>query len=90
MQETTGLDKNWMFRKNAGTGCLGVDLNRNFPEGYGVGASKNPCDEVYKGKKTSIDFIPKDNHTWVRIRHYGFVIKHMQNSIYFINKIRIS
>ena len=48
-----------MFRKNAGTGCLGVDLNRNFPEGYGVGASKNPCDEVYKGKKTSIDFIPK-------------------------------
>jgi len=36
-------------RKNAGTGCLGVDLNRNFPEGYGVGASKNPCDEVYKG-----------------------------------------
>ena len=28
-----------------------MDLNRNFPEGYGVGASKNPCSEVYQGPK---------------------------------------
>ena len=42
-----------MWRKNTvsipGTSCIGVDLNRNFPEGYGVGASSNPCSEVYQG-----------------------------------------
>jgi len=35
--------------KNSGSSCIGVDLNRNFPEGYGVGASKNPCSEVFQG-----------------------------------------
>jgi len=32
-----------------GNSCFGVDLNRNFPEGYGVGASNNPCNEIYMG-----------------------------------------
>ena len=43
-----------MWRKNTvnipGTSCIGVDINRNFPEGYGVGASKNPCSEVYQAR----------------------------------------
>ena len=42
-----------MWRKNTvenpGSECIGVDLNRNFAQGYGIGASKNPCSEVYKG-----------------------------------------
>ena len=42
-----------MWRKNtvtnAGSECKGVDLNRNFAQGYGIGASKNPCTEVYQG-----------------------------------------
>lgn len=29
--------------------CSGVDLNRNWDEHYGVGASTNPCSEVYQG-----------------------------------------
>jgi len=48
---TRSHDRLW--RKNTvplpGTNCIGVDLNRNFPEGYGIGASKNPCSEVYQG-----------------------------------------
>ena len=47
--------KDRLWRKNTvaipGSNCIGVDLNRNFPEGYGVGASKNPCSEVYQGPK---------------------------------------
>jgi len=42
-----------MWRKNTvanpGSSCIGVDLNRNFPEGYGVGASRDPCSEVFQG-----------------------------------------
>jgi len=42
-----------MWRKNTvanpGSTCIGVDLNRNFPEGYGVGASRDPCSEVFQG-----------------------------------------
>jgi len=45
--------KDRMWRKNTakipGSSCIGVDLNRNFPEGYGIGASRNPCSEVYQG-----------------------------------------
>ena len=43
-----------MWRKNTvpipGSSCIGVDINRNFPEGYGIGASTNPCSEVYQGE----------------------------------------
>jgi len=42
-----------MWRKNTvanpGSSCIGVDLNRNFPEGYGIGASRDPCSEVFQG-----------------------------------------
>ncbi|XP_063873414.1 zinc carboxypeptidase-like [Scylla paramamosain] len=38
-------------RINAGSSCSGVDLNRNWDESFGVGASSNPCSEVYKGTK---------------------------------------
>ena len=27
-----------------------VDLNRNFPLGFGLGADAQPCSEVYKGQ----------------------------------------
>ena len=34
-----------------GSGCFGVDLMRNFDvAGFGVGASSNPCSNVYKGR----------------------------------------
>ena len=39
-----------------------MDLNRNFPEGYGVGASKNPCSEVYQGPKPFSE-VKLDNKT---------------------------
>ena len=43
-----------LWRKNRrpapeGSTCEGVDLNRNFEIGYGLGADTNPCSEVYKG-----------------------------------------
>ncbi|XP_023337842.1 carboxypeptidase B [Eurytemora carolleeae] len=45
-------DRYW--RKNMrpaplGSDCPGVDINRNFPLGYGLGADSNPCSEVYMG-----------------------------------------
>ncbi|XP_042887711.1 carboxypeptidase A1-like [Penaeus japonicus] len=44
---------NRLWRKNrrpiSGGGCDGVDLNRNWDYKFGVGASSNPCNEVYKG-----------------------------------------
>ncbi len=36
----------------AGSDCVGVDLNRNWPApGFGVGASDNPCTDIYHGDK---------------------------------------
>lgn len=35
-------------RNNAGS-CEGVDLNRNWDAHWGIGASTNPCSEVYQG-----------------------------------------
>lgn len=32
-----------------GKGIYGVDLNRNWPIGYGIGASKDPSSIVYQG-----------------------------------------
>ena len=44
-------DRNW--RKNRSTGdpiCQGVDINRNFPIGFGAtGSSASPCAENYTG-----------------------------------------
>ncbi len=45
-------DRNWRKnrRENSASACAGVDLNRNFDViGNGVGASTNPCKEIYKG-----------------------------------------
>jgi len=44
-----------LWRKNrrpppTGSTCVGVDLNRNFPLGFGLGADAQPCSEVYKGQ----------------------------------------
>ena len=48
-------------RKNPGSKCVGVDLNRNFPEGYGIGASKNPCSEVYQGEAAKSSYFSGPN-----------------------------
>jgi len=50
---TRSTDRLWRKNtvRNPGSHCIGVDLNRNFPEGYGVGASRDPCSEVYKGSR---------------------------------------
>lgn len=44
-------DRYWRKNRriNASPSCPGVDLNRNWDEAFGVGASTNPCSEVYKG-----------------------------------------
>ncbi|XP_069972408.1 carboxypeptidase B-like [Penaeus vannamei] len=46
-------ETNRLWRKNrrpvSGGGCDGVDLNRNWDFHFGVGASSNPCSELYKG-----------------------------------------
>jgi murein tripeptide amidase MpaA len=49
---TYAFTTNRMWRKNRNPntgGCIGVDLMRNYPEGYGVGASSSECAETYKG-----------------------------------------
>jgi len=39
-------------RSNSGSSCKGVDLNRNFPKGFGgSGTSKNPCSDAFTGSK---------------------------------------
>ncbi|XP_023320641.1 carboxypeptidase B [Eurytemora carolleeae] len=46
-------NKDRMWRKNRrvnpNSNCVGVDLNRNFPEGYGIGSSTRACSEVFQG-----------------------------------------
>lgn len=48
---TWTTDRFWRKNRriNAGTTCAGVDLNRNWDYHFGVGASTNPCSNVYKG-----------------------------------------
>ena len=36
-------------RKNSGSKCDGVDLNRNFEKGFGTASSGNPCHEDFRG-----------------------------------------
>ncbi len=38
-------------RRNNGSSCFGVDLNRNYPYGWGLnsGSSNDPCSETYRG-----------------------------------------
>uniref|UniRef100_A0A3P8X0X3 Carboxypeptidase A1 n=1 Tax=Cynoglossus semilaevis TaxID=244447 RepID=A0A3P8X0X3_CYNSE len=53
-------------RKPSGSGCYGVDPNRNWDAGFGgPGASSNPCSETYRGPrahsesevKSIVDFV---------------------------------
>ena len=38
----------------AGSSCVGVDLNRNWNvTGFGIGASTDPCSEVYQGMEAN-------------------------------------
>jgi carboxypeptidase T len=39
-------------RRDAGNGCFGIDLNRNFSKGWGLnsGSSNDPCTETYRGE----------------------------------------
>ncbi|CAL4064434.1 unnamed protein product, partial [Meganyctiphanes norvegica] len=36
---------------NSGSHCKGVDLNRNWNMQWGVGASQDPCSEIFMGRK---------------------------------------
>ena len=36
-------------RKNPGSKCFGVDLNRNFAKKFGTASSDNPCEEDFRG-----------------------------------------
>lgn len=38
-------------RRDVGNGCYGIDLNRNYPVGWGLGSgsSNDPCTETYRG-----------------------------------------
>jgi hypothetical protein len=51
--ETTNPNGGGMWRKNRRDdlgGCVGVDLNRNYPYEWGSGgASTDPCDETFRG-----------------------------------------
>jgi PKD repeat protein len=51
---TRGWRKNARDNNSSGgwDSCDGVDLNRNFDLGYGVGASTNPCSLEYMGPAT--------------------------------------
>jgi hypothetical protein len=41
-------------RPNAGSPCIGTDLNRNWPFGWGgPGASTNPCSDAFRGSAAS-------------------------------------
>ena len=44
-------DRQWRKnrRKNPGSKCFGVDLNRNFLKKFGTASSKNPCAEDFRG-----------------------------------------
>ena len=51
--QTTNPNGGGMWRKNRRNngGCFGVDLNRNYPYGWGYdnGSSNNPCSDTYRG-----------------------------------------
>ncbi len=37
-------------RNNTGSSCYGVDLNRNYPLGFGgIGSSGDPCSDIHRG-----------------------------------------
>ena len=42
-------------RSNNGGGCFGVDLNRNYPYGWGddLGSSNDPCSETFRGSSAN-------------------------------------
>ena len=45
-------DRFWRKNRRPPTGegsCHGVDINRNFHVGYGLGASTDSCSEIYQG-----------------------------------------
>lgn len=56
--ETTNPGGGGLWRKNRrnnGGGCFGVDLNRNYPFGYGLnsGSSPDPCNDTYRGSSAA-------------------------------------
>lgn len=48
-------------RQNAGSSCLGVDLNRNYDSQWGAaGASTNPCSQTYMGSEAASEIETKN------------------------------
>ncbi|XP_071781621.2 carboxypeptidase A4 [Centroberyx gerrardi] len=63
--------------KNPGSGCRGVDPNRNWDAGFGgPGASKNPCSESYHGPSA---------HSEIEVKNVVNLIKSHGNFKSFIS-----
>jgi carboxypeptidase T len=70
-------------RRNNGSGCYGIDLNRNYSYQWGydnIGSSPDPCDETYRGtgpfsepeSQAIRDFIVgKNMQTYFNMHAYG-------------------
>lgn len=60
-----------MWRKNRHldpkTGCIGVDINRNFPLDWNnVGTSDDPCSDIYAGKSSFSELETQNMRDFVR------------------------
>jgi len=77
-------------RNNEGSGCYGVDLNRNWGYAWGgTGASRNPCASTYRGSR------PFSEVETVNVRNFlkdlddqgklkGFIDFHAYSQMWFI------
>lgn len=75
--EQTNPDGGGMWRKNrrydSGTGCYGVDLNRNFCYSWGYddnGSSPNPCSETYRGDSAFSEPETEAWHQFLETRNF--------------------
>ena len=71
----------------AGSSCIGVDLNRNWNvTGFGVGASTNPCSEVYRVRDNLYESL---SYSIVNTVHNSPVI-HILKQLQKLSKILLS
>jgi murein tripeptide amidase MpaA len=66
--------------------CKGVDLNRNFPKGYGIGALKNPHSEVFNPLSEK-EYIDISNYINSPSNMKATVSVHSKNSIIYSKAI---
>jgi len=61
-------------RRNNGSGCYGIDLNRNFGYQWGydnIGSSPDPCDETYRGSSAFSEPEAQAIRDLANIKNYG-------------------